>query len=146
VEAGYLGDCFGRPFGESFPWFAEDAAPNADLWVTEQESRADIVGLYHRVWVHSDATIEALDLEALGRVPWWPEGRDQVTLHRLLLHMIAETHRHAGQLDIVREYIDGAAGLRADNDNLNSGEGGEAWWAAYCERLEQAARAAAAPD
>jgi hypothetical protein len=131
VESGYLGDCFGRPFGEPLPWFAEDAEPNADLWATADESRADIVAMYHRVWAHSDATIEALDLDALGHVPWWPEGRNHPTLHRLLIHMIAETHRHAGQLDIVRESIDGVAGLRAENDNLNSGEGGDAWWAAY---------------
>lgn len=142
VESGYLGDCFGRPFGEPLPWFAEDAEPNADLWATADESRAGIIAMYHRVWAHSDATIEALDLDAAGRVPWWPEGRSQVTLHQLLIHMIAETHRHAGQMDIVRESIDGAAGLRVENDNLNSGEGGAAWWAAYRARLEEAAVAA----
>ena len=55
-----------------------------------------------------------------------------MTLHRILVHMIAETHRHAGHADIVRELIDGAAGLRADNDNLPPGD--EAWWEAYRER------------
>jgi hypothetical protein len=34
-----------------------DAEPNADMWATSDESREQIVGLYHRVWVHSDATI-----------------------------------------------------------------------------------------
>ena len=34
------------------------------------------------------------------------------------MHMIAETHRHAGHADIVRELIDGAAGVRQDVDNL----------------------------
>ena len=29
VEAGYLGDCFGRPFEQVFPWFADDAEWNA---------------------------------------------------------------------------------------------------------------------
>ena len=33
-----------------------------------------------------------------------------MTLHRIMAHMIAETHRHAGHADIVRELIDGAAG------------------------------------
>ena len=32
--------------------------------------------------------------------------------------MIAETNRHAGQMDILREGVDGAVGLRADNSNL----------------------------
>ena len=34
------------------------------------------------------------------------------------MHMIAETHRHAGQADIVRELIDGAVGARASGDNM----------------------------
>jgi hypothetical protein len=61
-------------------------------------------------------------------------------LHTLLIHMIAETHRHAGHADVVRESIDGAAGLRYDNDNL--AEGDATWWEGYRDRLEAAARAA----
>ena len=142
VEAGYLGDTFGRPFGEPLPWFAEDAEPNADMWATTDESRDQIVGLYHRVWAHSDETISSLELDAIGHVPWWPDDRAEVTLHRILLHMIAETDRHAGHADIVRELIDGAAGLRLDNDNLPQGD--EAWWRDHRSRVEQAARDAAA--
>ena len=144
VEAGYLGEIFGRPFTEPMPWSDEGAEANADMWATAEETREHIVGLYRRVWTHSDATIEALDLTAVGRVPWWPEGHNQVTLHRLLIHMIAETHRHVGHADVVRETIDGAAGLRADNDNL--AEGDAAWWADYRNRVEAAARAAGEPD
>jgi hypothetical protein len=140
VEAGYLGDTFGRPFGEPLPWLAEDAEPNADMWATADESREDILGLYRRVWAHSDATIDALPLDATGRVPWWPGDRGAVTLHRILVHLIAETDRHAGHADIVRELIDGAAGLREDNDNLAPGDRG--WWADYRERLERVAREA----
>lgn len=141
VEAGYLGDTFGRPFGEPLPWFAEDAEPNADMWATPEESREQIVGLYHRVWAHSDATIDALPLEASGKVAWWPAERNEVTLHRILVHMIAETDRHAGHADIVRELIDGAAGLRIGNDNMPGVDG--AWWEDYRNRLEQAAQDAA---
>jgi uncharacterized damage-inducible protein DinB len=140
VEAGYLGDTFGRPFGEPLPWFDDDAELNADMWATPEESRADIVGLYHRVWANSDATIEALPLHALGQVAWWPEERREVTLHQILIHVIAETNRHAGQADIVRELIDGTVGLRQDNDNMAPGD--KAWWDDYRNRLEQAAREA----
>ncbi len=45
-----------------------------------------------------------------GHVPWWPEEHSAVTLHQILVHMIAETHRHAGHADIVRELVDGAVG------------------------------------
>jgi uncharacterized damage-inducible protein DinB len=147
VEAGYLGDCFGRPFPEPLPWFDDDAEPNADMWATAEESREQIIGLYHRVWAHSDATVDALELDAMGEVPWWSEGNREVTLHRILVHITTETHRHAGQADIVRELIDGAAGLRADNDNLPPND--DAWWSGYRHRLEQIAREVggiAAPD
>ena len=138
VEAGYFGETFGRPFGERLPWFEDGAEPNADMWATAEESRELIVGLYHRVWSHSDATIEALPMDAIGHVPWWPPDRSEVTLHRILVHMIAETHRHAGHADIVRELIDGAVGLRAGNDNMPSGD--RAWWDGYRSRLERAAK------
>jgi uncharacterized damage-inducible protein DinB len=140
VEAGYLGDTFGRPFPEQFPWFAEEAEPNADMWATADETRDQIVGLYRRVWAHSDATVGALELDAAGTVPWWPAERSDVTLHEILVHMIAETNRHAGHADIVRELVDGAAGLRDGNDNLP--DGGPEWWAAYRQQLEQTARQA----
>ena len=144
VEAGYLGDTFGRPFPEPLPWSDEGAEPNADMWATAEQSRQDIVGLYHRVWEHSDATIERLPLDALGRVPWWPEGRAEVTLHTILVHMIAETDRHAGHADIVRELIDGGAGLRDGNDNLPDAD--TDWWARYRSELERVARQAGLPD
>jgi uncharacterized damage-inducible protein DinB len=139
VESEYFGLCFGRPFPEPLPWFTEDAEANADMWATPDQSREDIVGLYRRVWAHSDATIEALDLDARGTVPWW--GDEEVTLHLVLVHMIAETNRHAGHADIVREMVDGSAGLRQNNSNLPQRD--EAWWAAYRERVDQAAKAAA---
>src|SRR3954452_19145042 len=102
VAAGYFGDTFGRPFPEPLPWFADDAEPNADLWATADESRADLLGLYERAWAHADATIEALPLDALGQVPWWGSA-SEVTLHRIMVHMIDETSRHAGHADLVRE-------------------------------------------
>ena len=140
IELGYFGDTFGRPFDEPFPWLDDAAEPNADMWATADESREQIVGLYQRACAHADATIDTLALEATGRVPWWPDERSEVTLHRILVHMIAETNRHAGHADIVRELIDGAVGLREDSDNMAPGT--QAWWVAYRERLERAAREA----
>jgi hypothetical protein len=96
--------------------------------------------LYHRACAHSDATIEALALDATGRVPWWPKERSEVTLHRILVHLIAETHRHAGHADIVRELIDGVVGLRKDRDNMAPED--QAWWDNYRSRLERVAREA----
>ncbi|RZT86304.1 uncharacterized protein DUF664 [Pseudonocardia sediminis] len=139
-EMGYLGAVFGRPADEPQPWFAEDADPQADLFATADESPADVVALYRRVWAHSDATVEALELDAVGRVPWWAEGGQEITLHRALVHMIAETHRHAGHADILRERIDGTAGLRDGNDNMPPGD--ETHRREYHDRLETLAREA----
>jgi hypothetical protein len=143
VEAGYLGDTFGRPFPEPLPWMdAATAGVNADMWVTADESRDDITGLYRRVWAHSDATIAMLGLDAPGRVPWWePESAD-VTLHQILIRMISETDRHCGQADIIRELIDGAAGWRPATDNLAFATAEE--FAVFHDRIEAAARQASA--
>jgi hypothetical protein len=140
VEAGYLGEVFGRPFPEPLPWLEDDAEPNADLWATEDESRASVVALYARVQAHSEATVAALPLDARGVVRWWPPERGEVTLHQVLVHLLAETARHAGHADLVRELLDGAAGVRADDSNLP--EQDEAWWRGYRARLERVAEAA----
>jgi len=140
VEAGYLGSVFGRPFPEPLPWASDEAEDNADMWATPAESRADLVALYRRVWSHSDATIDALPLDAVGLVPWWsPESRE-ATLHRVLTHLVAEVNRHAGHADLVRELIDGSVGLDAAASNLPRRD--EAWWEEYRDRLEDASRQA----
>ena len=136
TEADYFGHVFGRPFPESLPWLTDDAEPNADMWATATESREEIVALYGRTSAHADATIDALDLDGQGHVPWWGDEGD-VDLHTVLVHMIAETNRHAGHADIGRELIDGSAGLSSSWSNLPDGE--ETWWAAYRARLQAVA-------
>ncbi|CAL9502305.1 hypothetical protein SUDANB15_03443 [Streptomyces sp. enrichment culture] len=140
VELGYLGDAFGRPSGEPLPWLEEGAEPNADMWATADQSREDVVGLYRRAWAHADATIDALPLDTVGRVPWWPDGKDEVTLHHAVTRVIADTQRHAGHADILRELVDGAVGMRKDNVGVPSDD--PAWWEDYRGRLERAAREA----
>jgi hypothetical protein len=140
VEAGYFGETFGRPSGEPMPWLDPDAEANADMWAAPGETPEQITGLYRRVWAHSDQTIEELPLDAVGHVPWWPAGRNEVTLHRILVHMTTETDRHAGHADIVRELIDGAVGHRPDYDNMAPGDRG--WWDEYRATLERVAREA----
>ncbi|MDE9365172.1 DinB family protein [Luteipulveratus sp. YIM 133132] len=139
VEAYYLGTSFERPFAEHLPWWDDDQDPQSDAWATEDETREQIVDLYRRVNAHADATIEALDLDAPGLVPWWGDSR-HVTLHQMLVHVIAESNRHTGHVDILREQVDGATGMSADSSNLPDYDATR--WAAYRERLEQVAQAA----
>lgn len=138
IEFGYFGDTFGRPPAGELPWSGDDRM--SDMWATTDESREQITGLYRTAWAHSDETINALSLDAAGRVPWWPGEHGQVNLHRMLVHVLTETNRHAGHADIVRELIDGAAGLRNDNSNLP--EGDQQWWESYRGKLERVARQA----
>ena len=140
VEFGYFGETFGRPPNEPVfdSWFAADAAPNVDMWATADESRDDILGFYTRAWAHADATIETHALDDVGEVLHWPPDRRAVTLQQILVHVIAETNRHAGHADIVRELIDGAAGYREGNDSMAPGDA--AWWQTYVATVEEAAR------
>jgi hypothetical protein len=141
IEFGYFGEVFGRPVADAPDWLdATDDVPNIDLFATAEESVASIVALYRHAWEHADATIAALDLDATGAVPWWHPDRRAVSLQQILVHVIAETHRHAGHADLVRELIDGEVGLRADNSNLPDGDA--EWWLDYRQRLEQLAREA----
>ena len=140
VEAGYLGDVFGRPSPEHLPWFEDGAEPNADMWATPDETRASVLGLWERVRAHSEQTVAELPLDTPGVVPWWAPDKRDVTLHQVLVHLLAEVSRHAGHADVVRELLDGQAGLRRGGSNLP--EEDEAWWRDYRARLEQAAEAA----
>ncbi len=136
-EYGYFGVVFGRPVADPPAWMGQDAGPNDDLYLTAEESVDQVISLYRDAWTHADDTIEALDLNAVGRVSWWPEPYQEVTLHHVLVHMVAETTRHAGHADILREQVDGMAGLRSDNPNLPELTSAE--WANHVARLERIA-------
>ena len=138
VEASYFGATFDRPFPRHLPWWDDDAPEEADMWATAEEGREEILGTYREATAHADETIQSLALDAPGHVSWW--SRPDVTLHGVLVHVVAETARHVGHADIVRELIDGQVGVRAGNSNLapHDGQG----WVDHRSRLEAAARAA----
>jgi Protein of unknown function (DUF664) len=138
-EARYLGEIFDRPFPEPLPrWDDEDAEPGADMWATEDETRAEIIDRYRRVWAHSEATIDALPIDAPGYVPWWP--RPNVKLFNVMVHVLTEANRHAGHADILREQLDGATG---ESPDLGAEEGHDAaFWESRRAEIERAARAA----
>ena len=135
VEMGYFVASFGREVPVPSPFDDPGADPHDDLHAFADESRDDIVGLYRLAWEESARTFADRDLDAEAVVPWWPAERNPVTLGRLLVHMVAETNRHAGQIDILRETVDGAAGLRADNSNMPD----DYDWAGYLRRLQEIA-------
>ncbi|MBW4779553.1 DinB family protein [Rhodococcus fascians] len=139
VEYGYFGLTFGREFPARFAELEAEgmARLNSDMWATAEESSESIVALYREAWTYADKTIDSLDLDAAGRVLHWPADKQEVTLHRVLVQMIAETNRHAGHADILRELIDNSVGLRLGNENMADGDA--AWWAQYRSELETVA-------
>src|SRR5690349_15585320 len=134
-EARYLGEVFDRPFPEALSRWDVEAERLADSWATEDESRQAIVDRYHRVWAHSDVTVDSLALDDTGRVPWW--GDAEVPLFNVLVHLLAETSRHAGHADILREQLDGAIGT--DAEAMNEPAHDASFWAERRKNIEAAA-------
>ena len=77
-----------------------------------------------------------VDLDSAGQIPTRPYAK--TTLVEMLVHMVDETARHAGHMDIVRELIDGAVGTLPGDGNILEGYD----WAAHRERVEAGAQEA----
>ena len=122
---------------EALPRWDDPAATFVDHWATEEETRSEIVGLYRRVWTHSDATIETLDLDDRGYVPWWKE---EVPLFNVMAARLVDAVRHAGHADILREWLDGGVGVDAGSPALHGRD--SSYWIARRAMIENAARAA----
>lgn len=135
VEWGYLGTSFGRTFPrpELLVPFADYVTdPQSDWYATEDESAAGLLDLYALVGECTRATLTELPLDTVGRVPWWPDDIADANLHHLVVRVIDDTSRHAGQADILRELHDGAVGLHPANSNIPDGYD----WPAYVDRLQ----------
>lgn len=141
VEIGYFGDTFDRPWPDPSEIIASErfeAEPQADWYATADETAADLIDLYRRVWIFADETIDSLPLDAPGIVPHWPEPRNRVTLQQIMIHVLIDLTRHLGQADVVREGIDGQIGMRPNATNIPDGQD----WAAYVSMLAELAEGA----
>ena len=103
VEYGWFCDTFGR---ETEPLPFDDDDPEADLRIEPEETTEEILAFYGRARVAADQVIAELEVEDTGTA--WSGAA--VTMRWVLIHMIEETARHAGHVDILRELIDGMAG------------------------------------
>lgn len=98
-----------------FDFAGEDAArvpdlqPYAAYWtILPDESTADILRLYRREVERSRAIVAAASLDDVARGP--EVDVPDLTLRWIILHMIEETARHLGHIDLIREAIDGQTG------------------------------------
>lgn len=118
TEYGYFGQCLNREVDNDYVaqlLVIDD--PQADFLPPAHLDSQDIINLYRQAIAFADDGFDSLELDSPAQVPWWVKNRN-TTLERLMVHMIAETSRHAGHLDIVRELLDGKAGLRPEAMNL----------------------------
>ncbi|GHG95593.1 DinB family protein [Streptomyces lanatus] len=103
VEYGWFVSTFG---GEVEPlWF--DPYSDEDMRADQGETTRQIVEFYGRARAAADRVIAERPLTDLGQPAW---RGTEVSLRWVLVHMIEETARHAGHMDIVRELLDGATG------------------------------------
>lgn len=138
VEAGYFGATFGREFPTPEDLVTDqayDEDPQADWYATEHETKDGLIELYRRVQAFADQTIDQLPLDARGRVPWWQNGQQEVTLQRIISHVTYDLARHAGQADIMREQLDQATGFQPGSTNIPD----DYDWPTYTAKLTELA-------
>jgi hypothetical protein len=101
VERDWVRHCFADQPGLTFDW--TDADPDGELHVPPDIGMARLIAAYRAETALCDKVILAADL-------------DQISVHRgfslrwIVLHLIEETSRHLGHLDLLRELADGQAG------------------------------------
>jgi uncharacterized damage-inducible protein DinB len=86
------------------PWSAED--PDKDF-KADGTPVAELLAAYERQCARNNEVARSLSLDTVSAM----ERRGEpVTLRWILLHLIEETARHNGHIDILREMLDGVTG------------------------------------
>jgi uncharacterized damage-inducible protein DinB len=101
LEATFLG-------GENHaPWTAED--PDREMRIATGIPLARLLAEYRASCARYRELVAAYDLDtpSRGELSW---RADPVTLRWILFHLIEETARHNGHIDILREMADGVTG------------------------------------
>jgi uncharacterized damage-inducible protein DinB len=90
------------------PWASApfDDDPDWEWHSARGDDLPAVVGLYQQACARSRAAVAGKDLDAPAIAD---EGRP-FTLTWALLHLVEETARHLGQMDVLRELLDGAVG------------------------------------
>ena len=88
------------------PWSKED--PAAELRQGHELPLGEVIRLYEEEAARTRAAFGQVDLDM--RMRGKGGAHDQLTARWILLHLIEETARHNGHLDILRELADGSVG------------------------------------
>lgn len=106
VERSWFRDRFAGEAGLAYDW--SDADPDGEFHPPDEVPVADLLAAYAAEQERCDAAIAAarsLDAVSASGGP---------SLRWILIHMIQETARHLGQLDLLREQADGTTGEEPD--------------------------------
>jgi hypothetical protein len=87
------------------PWTEED--PDGEFRQGSELSVAEVIGLYEQEAARTRAAFAGVDLDLVRQ---GERVRPPVTARWILLHLIEETARHNGHLDLLREMADGTTG------------------------------------
>lgn len=86
-----------------WPWPEDD--PHGAFGLEDGDTLAGLVALYREECERSNRVVAAADLDDVAKGPGMT-----FTLRFALTHLIEETARHCGHLDLLREAIDGQTG------------------------------------
>lgn len=87
------------------PW--SDSDPDADFRVPEGATHETVVAAYRAATTESDSILAAADLDAIAARP---SRGGPVSMRWIGWHLVEETARHNGHLDLLRQRLDGRTG------------------------------------
>jgi uncharacterized damage-inducible protein DinB len=106
VERGWFREIFA---GEDVETVDSDGDNSAEFAIRTDDTVESVLAFYRNEVDHSRRLVGASDsLDALSARA--TRFGDHVSLRWILVHMLEETARHAGHLDLMRETIDGQTG------------------------------------
>jgi uncharacterized damage-inducible protein DinB len=112
-DSWFIEDFLGQPMPE--PWASVDWEADRDweFHTAADDTPEELLAQYAESCARSRAIVTAaksLDDRAVATARHGPEQGQPFTLRWILLHMIEETARHNGHVDLIRESIDGLTG------------------------------------
>ena len=101
VERSWIRDVFAGEVGLGYDWTDEE--PDGEMWVPLDVTMEQLLADYATEAALCDAVVARAGVDDLSTT----RG---MTLRWILLHLVEETARHLGHLDLFREQADGAVG------------------------------------
>jgi hypothetical protein len=106
AERGWFRETFA---GEDVEAIGSDGDNSAEFAIGTDDTVGSVIAFYRAEVEHSRRVCnDAASLDELSAME--TSYREQVSLRWIMVHMLEETARHAGHLDLMREDIDGQVG------------------------------------